>query len=550
MNDYEDARDDETVGVELIRPASTFGSLASSAGVSTSSQNCDDAKVLSRATTQATLAAKTILAAGGSEDTALRTAKAAAQATLLESHIGIAAFSNQKGGPSAFMMRRKIKHQSEIVASMALMSATNQVYNRTDWDLLCGKETPSFQAVNGGPIGSSKSVKFARRPPRPRAPRKKSLTAIIKRQEVTHANSESSKASKLSIDSGKTKTNLSPSVPEPPKLKSGSIESDPDLGLTEKALSRSPVTVIVSQDSGKESVTVVSHLSESDQSSTFANHPHLSIVKPPSVASPKSMPVKINVVQSPGTNENRHDGTEDEPIYYAKSGATEEGRKDRYDMSWGASSTVVSEADDHSDSDETHSLTSKDSFMENHVDPCFSFWCCGAGEETQVEINVETPKAPAVPKKRLPSSTIESPRITLTDYSTDAETEVTANTVNQDDLDSPYEVALNNKEKNFRAELTATAKKREEVPLAEQEMAQTAEPGVQDEVEYEKQGWENDYDDSSHSPSLDARDISFESQASSLPKNNTKGKLSWKRLLGMNQKKSGALMEMRATVKE
>lgn len=97
---------------------------ASVSSVSTlSSKKLDDAKLLVRATTQATLAAKSILASGGTQETALKTAKAAAQATLLQFHM------STKGNHHTFLGRRKIQQQSQVVASMALLTATN--------DLIC-----------------------------------------------------------------------------------------------------------------------------------------------------------------------------------------------------------------------------------------------------------------------------------------------------------------------------------------------------------------------------------------------------------------------------
>lgn len=100
--------------------------LSSVTGMSSaSSKRMEDAKHLSKATTQATLAAKSILLAGGNDDAALKVAKAAAQATLLHACIGTA----DKGGPATFLSRRKIKRQSEIVASMALVQATNDMYS-------------------------------------------------------------------------------------------------------------------------------------------------------------------------------------------------------------------------------------------------------------------------------------------------------------------------------------------------------------------------------------------------------------------------------------
>jgi hypothetical protein len=121
------ASDLSSLGRAFNRLGSGSASVSSgSSSTFSSSKDIDNAKHLSRATTQATLAAKSILASGGTQDTALKTAKAAAQATLLQSHIGTSAFTGNKG-PSAFLCRRKIKRQSEVVASMALMTATNEL---------------------------------------------------------------------------------------------------------------------------------------------------------------------------------------------------------------------------------------------------------------------------------------------------------------------------------------------------------------------------------------------------------------------------------------
>lgn len=80
-----------------------------------------DAVLISQATAQAVEAARAILNAGGSEMTALKTAKAAAISALMpevdsrdESASGIG---------SSFLRRRKLKRHAEVVASMALASA-------------------------------------------------------------------------------------------------------------------------------------------------------------------------------------------------------------------------------------------------------------------------------------------------------------------------------------------------------------------------------------------------------------------------------------------
>jgi hypothetical protein len=93
-----------------------------------------DARVLSQATSQATIAAKSILSSGGTEQTALKTAKAAAQGVLLGSE------GDLGNGPKAMMKRRKIRKQAEVVASMALVSASNSHRSGTEWDLLSNTE--------------------------------------------------------------------------------------------------------------------------------------------------------------------------------------------------------------------------------------------------------------------------------------------------------------------------------------------------------------------------------------------------------------------------
>ena len=76
----------------------------------------EQALALSMATSQAAAAAKSILMSGGREETALLTAKAAAESVLLDRF-------------SVFSSKRQAKQQAQVVASMALISAqaaTNQ----------------------------------------------------------------------------------------------------------------------------------------------------------------------------------------------------------------------------------------------------------------------------------------------------------------------------------------------------------------------------------------------------------------------------------------
>ena len=86
-----------------------------------------EAELLSRATQTAIIAARSILMAGGSEEVALKTAKAAAESVLNPS---MASDSDTISGRSTLGgafggKKRKAKRQAEVVASMALMSASS-----------------------------------------------------------------------------------------------------------------------------------------------------------------------------------------------------------------------------------------------------------------------------------------------------------------------------------------------------------------------------------------------------------------------------------------
>mmetsp|Transcript_4218 Transcript_4218/g.8804 ORF Transcript_4218/g.8804 Transcript_4218/m.8804 type:complete len:589 (+) Transcript_4218:131-1897(+) len=75
----------------------------------------EEAQLLSAATSQAMIAAKSMLMSGATPNTALTTAKAAAESILSP--------KGSNSGPC--INRRKAKHQANVVASMALMSAQN-----------------------------------------------------------------------------------------------------------------------------------------------------------------------------------------------------------------------------------------------------------------------------------------------------------------------------------------------------------------------------------------------------------------------------------------
>lgn len=102
----------------------SFGSRRTTGGESSYSYRgralteAEEAELLSQATSQAMIAARSILLAGGSQATALSTAKAAAHSILVPN-------THEMDGPAlgkVFLSRRKAKRQAEVVASMALLS--------------------------------------------------------------------------------------------------------------------------------------------------------------------------------------------------------------------------------------------------------------------------------------------------------------------------------------------------------------------------------------------------------------------------------------------
>ena len=135
----------------------SFGTAKSALSKLSKKSNCTiDAVVVSQATAQAVQAAKAILNAGGSELTALKTAKAAAVSALMPE----SGENEVSGIGSSFLRRRKMKRQAEVVASMALASAMAScqagvsaigVNNKQEWDHVSGVASlEGLKLVNGG----------------------------------------------------------------------------------------------------------------------------------------------------------------------------------------------------------------------------------------------------------------------------------------------------------------------------------------------------------------------------------------------------------------
>lgn len=83
----------------------------------------EEAESLSRATKAAVVASKSILLTGGSEDMAIRTAKAAAFSVFCP-NLSEAEINSRKG--ASYLKRRQFKKQAEAVASVALVTAKAQ----------------------------------------------------------------------------------------------------------------------------------------------------------------------------------------------------------------------------------------------------------------------------------------------------------------------------------------------------------------------------------------------------------------------------------------
>ncbi|CAB9502671.1 expressed unknown protein [Seminavis robusta] len=111
---------------------------------SASTMHTMDALIISQATAQAAQAAKAIIDTGGSELTALKTAKAAAVAALMpESGDNDMA----SGIGTSFLRRRRLKRRAEVVASMALASAITSDCPSGSWD--ASTSLQGLKLING-----------------------------------------------------------------------------------------------------------------------------------------------------------------------------------------------------------------------------------------------------------------------------------------------------------------------------------------------------------------------------------------------------------------
>ncbi|EEC43059.1 predicted protein [Phaeodactylum tricornutum CCAP 1055/1] len=123
--------------------STTTGRKSTKSGVA----KAQEAIVLSQATSQAIVAARSILESGGSEATALSTAKAAAQSILIPF-----LSDTEHGASKLFLGRRKAKRQADIIASMAILSVTNGS-NESEGSAVRDNEAPTFMQHRIGPSG-------------------------------------------------------------------------------------------------------------------------------------------------------------------------------------------------------------------------------------------------------------------------------------------------------------------------------------------------------------------------------------------------------------
>lgn len=106
--------------LNISNTKSSMSPLSSHQSLTTTAE---DARLLSKANDQAAIAARSILMSGGTEQTAVKTARAAAEAVLQSYYDS----NSVTIGPKEWFVKRKIKKQAEVVGSMALVTAANSV---------------------------------------------------------------------------------------------------------------------------------------------------------------------------------------------------------------------------------------------------------------------------------------------------------------------------------------------------------------------------------------------------------------------------------------
>ena len=330
---------------------STDGNMTDSLAGTHASTITDDhsvagasARVLSQATSTATIAARSILISGGSEATALKTAKAAAQ-SVLRSQFG----AELGNGPKGIMRKRKIKRQAEVVSSMALISATNSVRNGSDYDLLSqtpnsGDHKRQLMHLNNYEVGSDRSwmgsSNVSRLTDSPATPSRSVLSGFSSLKSTTPRAQPSPTAS---IGAEMANIEEEPSI----------VERVLSKGVSEDDKIVRPVAIRV--ESQTKSTTT--------RASSFA-------------ASEKSEEQKQQVKRRHITS----DLSQEDPIY----DVSENQKQQQYDIFSESSSSDDSIEDDESRNTQYTNTTNvtnntRQSFISRHVEPILFGFTCGAG---------------------------------------------------------------------------------------------------------------------------------------------------------------------------
>jgi len=104
--------------------SNTKSSMSALSSATSAPAPAEESRILAIATDQSTIAARSILMSGGTEATADKTAKAAAEAVLQSQYAESGILSI---GPKDWFVKRKIRKQAEIVGSTALVAAIDSL---------------------------------------------------------------------------------------------------------------------------------------------------------------------------------------------------------------------------------------------------------------------------------------------------------------------------------------------------------------------------------------------------------------------------------------
>lgn len=314
------------------------------------SKSYNDARIVAQATSQATNAARSILESGGSEATALKTAKAAAQSVLLQTEganasddASILSSMTLTKGPG-ILRRRKAKRQADVVASMALMAASSSIAEENFPVRTVDQRLDSMQKrLDDDRCHSKDSWRNADRPSR--------INMVRKLSPVNSAESDESEEMGRPVNIRITTQSRSSSLD--PHSKYESLEEEDSDDCTDLTPETGLRSLSLKSPDGK--MNVVSPRSSSRCS--------------------KSKDLTMTLSQ-------------DDPIYYMKSSPSNNGSQSEDDdddetdpFAFSATTSAADETEGNSTimdspSESIADLDQKGSFMEKHVDPFF-FWSCG-----------------------------------------------------------------------------------------------------------------------------------------------------------------------------